>query len=254
MGPKVVFFSPLSSDTDSQCETCKHSVLEISFWSRCDSCDISLHAQVKWLIHGRRPGIESLLKFGSFMKPHCCSFVCLVSKKKKQHCWTHLTGNKKDSVWHQWTKKPTEAVYIYSICLCIIQLFSQTVSGYMTARGMRRWAEKRMMILVRGVRLILCDKVGNSHAPHWGSLYHARGVFLMLKSGLASRMHTIYARKKRRVSSTEGLRKSSLGSEFSLWQKESPWEDQGKRAFNRFSRTVDAAYSLWHWEVVENNG
>lgn len=38
----------------------------------------------------------------------------------------------------------------------------------------------------------------------WGDLCIMQGFFLMLRSGLASCMHTIYARKKRRVSATEG--------------------------------------------------
>lgn len=45
------FYFYLSSDTDSQCETCKHSVfffltLTILFWSRCDSCNITVY--VMW--------------------------------------------------------------------------------------------------------------------------------------------------------------------------------------------------------------
>lgn len=92
------------------------------------------------------------------------------------------------------------------------------MTRYMTATGRRRKKSARCSL----VCLILLNKVGKLHAP-W-SLYHAGGgggggLFLMLRSGLASRMHTIYARKKRRVSGLQNPR--SVTQVLNLLQKQS---------------------------------
>lgn len=56
----------------------------------------------------------------------------------------------------------------------------------------------------------------------------------MLRSGLASRMHTIYARKKRRVSATEGS--EGVGPETT--------KARGGAGFNRFTHRRCCIFSM----------
>lgn len=70
----------------------------------------------------------------------------------------------------------------------------------MTARGQKH-EQKSAQCWLDGVVSILCDKVRNAML-HTGDLCIMQGVFLMLRSGLASRMHTIY--KERTISAAEG--------------------------------------------------
>lgn len=160
--------------------------------------------------------------------------MCLLLKKEREILDRHLTRNKKT---HFGTNKETEVYYKY------LYVYSLGWVTWQPARGDDGGKRKRM--LVGQVHLIL----RNHHSGREGySPYHA-GVFLMLRPGLASHMHTIYARKK---SFFQPIKGSELLIPLVGFELQKPQVDQGKRGFNCLMQSSCCIFYMTR--LVENNG